>query len=407
MKSHRARALILLILALFAAEGATAQATDPTHTILVMLRSAPDHFRPNSAYGGSYGDATSRAARTRIARRIAQAHQLQLQGDWPMPMLGIDCFVMIVPEGRTPQQAATEVSRERSVAWSQPVGVFHGEAFAADRHDPLQAAQPAERQWRLDDLHRLATGKGVSIAVVDSRIDTAHPDLAGQVTIARDFVDGHGNAPERHGTGVAGVIAAKGGNGVGIVGVAPAARLMGLRACWDTGAAAAGPATICDSLSLAKALHFALEHRAQIINLSLTGPRDELLGRLIELGITNGATVVAAIDPTRNDGGFPASQPGVIAVAAEPMASANASVYAAPGRDIPTTGPGGKWLLVNGSSFAAAHVSGLMALARERSAGRAAIVVRSTGGVVDACRTILCQSLARDRPCVELCPPTS
>ncbi|HWI86875.1 MAG TPA: S8 family serine peptidase [Sphingomonas sp.] len=403
------RAMLTCLTATFAAGGCAAQtaqaAPDPQHSILVMLRAAPDHFRPGGNYGGSYGDPASRAARTRIARRIADAHKLRIAGDWPMPMLGIDCFVMLVPDARTPEQASTEVAHEAGVAWSQPVALFHGQAVPALKPDPLQPAQPAERRWRLDALHRIATGKGVSIAVIDSRIEARHPDLAGQMNVARDFAEGHGNAAERHGTGVAGVIAARGGNGVGIIGIAPEARLMGLRACWDNGGPSAGAATLCDSLSLAKAMHFALEHRAQIINLSLTGPRDMLLGKLIELGIANGATIVAAVDPQQADGGFPASQRGVIAVAAQPMASRGFPVYIAPGRDIPTTAPGGTWLLVNGSSFAAAHVSGLMALARERTAGTGALTLRSNGGEIDACRTILCQSTTRDRGCASLCPP--
>jgi subtilisin family serine protease len=70
--------------------------------------------------------------------------------------------------------------------------------------------------------------------------------------------------------------------------------------------------------------------------------------------------VVGAADPRQPDGGFPASWPGVIAVA---MAGPpNAATLLAPGADIPTTAPGNRWAFVSGASYAGAHVAGLAAL---------------------------------------------
>jgi hypothetical protein len=118
-----------------------------------------------------------------------------------------------------------------------------------------------------------------------------------------------------------------------------------------------------------------------------------LLGKLVDVALTRGATVVAAYDPKLPRGGFPASHPGVIAVADEAVARPPAGVYSAPGRDVPTTQPGGRWSLVDGSSYAAAQVSGLMALVRERasqSGGAVALVsARPGGGPIDACATVL------------------
>jgi hypothetical protein len=84
--------------------------------------------------------------------------------------------------------------------------------------------------------------------------------------------------------------------------------------------------------------------------------------------------------------------PGVVAVADEDMASLPADVYGAPARDVPTTQPGGKWFLVNGSSYAAAQVAGLIALVRQDrgTEARATLVAaKATGGAVDACATLL------------------
>jgi subtilisin family serine protease len=150
-------------------------------------------------------------------------------------------------------------------------------------------------------------------------------------------------------------------------------------------------------VSLAKALHFAITERAQVINLSLAGPPDLLLGRLIDVAVARGASVVAAYDPDLPLGGFPASHPGVIAVADDAMAGLSPNVYTAPGHDVPTTQPGGRWSLVDGSSYAAAHVSGLLALMREHAAAKPALVLvasRRLGGRIDACA-----SLAQAAPC--------
>src|SRR4029079_15204987 len=173
----------------------------------------------------------------------------------------------------------------------------------------------------------------------------------------RNFFIGQPFVPEQHGTAVAGIIAAKADNRVGIAGVAPGARLLGLRACWQH-----GPSATCDTLSLAKALYFAVENHPDVINLSLSGPDARLLHEILNIAYARGIAVVAAFDPKLPGGGFPASLPGVIGVSDTPVAGTRNDVYAAPGRDIPTTQPGGRWFLVNGSSFAAAHVSGLLAL---------------------------------------------
>src|SRR4029079_7877007 len=90
-------------------------------------------------------------------------------------------------------------------------------------------------------------------------------------------------------------------------------------------------------------------------------------------------------------GGFPASLPGVVSAAEESLPSLPGRVYRAPGRDVPTTQPGGRWYLVNGNSFAAAHVTGLLALLREErgSSAGAVQIARSAGGTVDACATLV------------------
>lgn len=402
MIRRRTVRLLLLCIAALVAFHTSARATEtpsaPERQILVMVRQAPDHYRPNGAYG-AYGNQFARTARQHLAQRIARQYGLTLVEDWPMPMIDVDCFVMAVPEGRSRSAAIEQVSHDSDVAWAQPVEVYTTQASSAPPNDPLFRAEPAASEWHLADLHRIADGRGVKVAVVDSGIETRHPDLAGQVILNRNFVAGRPLLAEQHGTSVAGVIAAKAGNGIGIAGVAPGARLLGLRACWQMRPAS----TVCDSLSLAKAIYFAADHHADIINLSLGGPDDRLLRELLKAAMARGATVVSAFDNKRPNGGFPASVPGVIAVSDTALAPSRGDVYTAPGRDVPTTEPGGRWFLVNGSSYAAAHVSGLLALMREnrRAASVTFVSQRRGGGAIDACATL---RVARGCDCS--CGPT-
>ncbi|MGZ6020852.1 MAG: S8 family peptidase [Phenylobacterium sp.] len=383
---------------------------DAARQVLVLLRLPPDHYHPGGAYTDSYGDGAGIAARQRVAQRIAAAHGLKLVTNWPIPLVGVDCFVMSVPAGQSPEQVALILARDPDVAGAQPMHVYRTQASAATpgrltvsagretardelaaevRHnDPLYLAQPAAREWRLAELHTVATGRNVKVAVIDSMVDITQPDLVGQIQTRQDFVLDHPRAAEQHGTGVAGIIAAVADNHVGIAGVAPRARLMALRACWQEGSAGA----VCDTLSLAKALYFAIGHNAQVINLSLSGPTDPLLGRLIDVALARGMVVVGALDPNVADGGFPASHAGVVAVSDDPATTAPGALVA-PGREAPTTQPGGRFAFVSGSSYAAAHVSGLFALMRERS-GKAVtpvslVTFKPGGGAIDTCASLM------------------
>jgi len=359
--------------------------------VLVLLNLPPPHFRPDANYAGSYSDAAGRVARRRVALQLAREHGLTLTSDWPMPLLGVDCFVMRLPPAASPQQMADDLSRDTRVSWAQAMNVYR----AQGHDDPLFGVQPAAQEWQLAALHETVTGRQVRVAVIDSGVERGHPDLAHQIELSENFVAGAAPAPELHGTAVAGIVAAQADNGIGIVGVAPQARVLALRACWQQSA----NETLCDSLSLAQALHFAIDHGARVINMSLSGPNDRLLGSLLDSALGRGIAVVAAVDRQARDGGFPAAHRGVIAVADAGLGSTLAGAVLAPGRDVPTTVPGARWAVVSGSSYAAAHVSGLLALLREArdQRGLAALSVAASApaefvlrpdGRIDACASL-------------------
>jgi Subtilase family len=363
--------------------------------VLVMLRAAPPHFRPDVDYAGGYDSRLGRDARRRIAEALADQYQLRIVDDWPMPALGVDCFVMDARGKGSIEQLAQRIALDPRVESAQSVNLFQVLAY----NDPLYPLQPSATSWHLSELHQVATGRNVRVAEIDTGVQTAHPDFGGRVAMARNFVDDRGAVAEMHGTAVAGIIVAQGNNGIGMVGIAPDAQLFALRACWET--AVRTDAAVCSSFTLAKALQFAINLDAQVINLSLGGPRDRLLARLIDAALARGITVVAAVDPKSADGGFPASHTGVLAIAGDDRQDGSADVLRGPGRDIPTTVVDGKWTFVTGSSFAAAHVTGLVALLREISPRLQPQQIRNllapreisgltadTHAIVDACAAI-------------------
>lgn len=368
---------------------------DPARQVLVMLQLPPAHYRPDSSYAGSYGDGVGLQGRTRLAQALAREHALALVSEWPMPLAGVDCYVMQLPEAdpRSAEVAARGVAADKRVAWAQAVSLYRTQGA---QDEPLYPAQSVARQWHLADLHAMSTGAGVRVAVIDSGVDARHPDLAGQIAMNENFADDHPLVAESHGTAVAGVIAARADNRQGIAGVAPRARLMALRACWQAAAAD----TVCSTLSLAKALHAAIQQGAQIINLSLSGPPDRLLASLLDQAAARGISVVAAVGSPAQP--FPANHPGVLAVGSAPPLPAGAVL--APGTDITCPAVSGGWALYSGSSFSAAHVSGLLALLRELDtrapAGplRAALVTEPSGRI-DTCATLWRQAGGQRRPC--------
>jgi subtilisin family serine protease len=206
----------------------------------------------------------------------------------------------------------------------------------------------------------------VRVAVVDTGVDVRHPDLAGRVLTKEDLVGNgfRGFTQDLHGTAVAGVIAAAANNSVGIVGVAPEARLLALKACWyqDASGTGAGSSTArCNSFTLARAIAAAIDGDAQVINMSLTGPADPLLERLLRAALERGIHVIAAAD---GDASFPASMRGIIGVQmAEDVAPDSSDAYVrAPGKEILTLRPAAHYDFETGSSIAAANVTGVVAL---------------------------------------------
>ena len=241
---------------------------------------------------------------------------------------------------------------------------------------------PTEQWWLADyGFDALeADGSGVVVAVIDTGVDDTHPDLAGVLVPGRDFSglgspDGTATVGPSgyHGTMVASLIAGQGKRSGGVIGVAPAAKIMPL----SIGLGVAGADT---DQQIADAVIWAVDNGAQVINLSLTRNSrtwPESWDRAFLYALQNDVVVVSA-SGNRADGGgrptAPATMPGVLAVGGLTKSKAGSSQASsdgiaiditAPGEALFGSFPGGEVRAWSGSSAAAPLVSGLIALMRQ------------------------------------------
>jgi subtilisin family serine protease len=223
------------------------------------------------------------------------------------------------------------------------------------------------QKLRLPDVHRVLRGDNVTIAVIDSEIDAAHPDLTGAVTSTYEAI-GVDDKPHAHGTGMAGAI----GSHFRLMGIAPNVHILAIHA-FSTKASTAESTTF----AILKGLDYAAANGVRIINMSFAGPRDPTLEKTIKAAYDRGIIMISAAGNAgpKSPPLYPAADPNVIAVTATDMndklfPGANRGRYiavAAPGVDILVPAPESTYQLTTGTSVATAHISGIIALILERN----------------------------------------
>jgi subtilisin family serine protease len=266
-----------------------------------------------------------------------------------------------------------EAASEAALASLRATGLFefvepdyYGHT-AADPNDPSYAAQWHLRRINTPLAWGLTTGsESVVVAVVDSGVYAAHPDLAGKLVPGWNFVKGNADTSDvlGHGTSVAGAVAAATNNLIGVAGVNWGSRVMPLVAVDERDFAAYS--------AVAEAIQYAADHGVRVINVSVGGPSvSQTLQRAIDYAWSKGALVFAS---AMNQGVatpyYPAACGNVIAVSAtdsnDRLASfsnfGNWITLAAPGTSILTTSNGGGYAYMNGTSFASPIAAGVAAL---------------------------------------------
>ncbi|MFI6438091.1 type VII secretion-associated serine protease mycosin [Streptomyces sp. NPDC050759] len=248
------------------------------------------------------------------------------------------------------------------------------------------------KQWALDAMHtqeawQTTKGAGVTVAVLDTGVENDHPDLVGNVLTGKDMIGFgavRGQRPwARHGTAMAGIIAGHGhgvGNGDGVMGIAPEAKILPVRVILEDGDPARAKARNTRGNALAEGIRWAADHGADVINLSLgddsasahpeAGEDDA-----VQYALGKGAVVVASAGNGGEKGdhiSYPAAYPGVIAATAVDKFGTRASfstrrwyaTVAAPGDDVVIADPDHKYYEGWGTSAASAFVSGAVALVK-------------------------------------------
>lgn len=249
-----------------------------------------------------------------------------------------------------------------NVEWAEPNYVVRA---IGTPNDPMLG-----QQWDFNKMSMPSvfprTLPNVTVAVVDTGVDSTHPDLNGQVikgwnflTNTAAYADDHG-----HGTHVAGTVAGLANNGVGISGFGLNAKLLAVKVLGSNGSGTVS--------GVAAGIRWSADNGAKVINMSLGGPSSSAaLDEAIAYAIGKGALVVAAAGNENTTTKFyPAASPGVLSVGASDLNDARCSFsnygswvkVAAPGTGIMSTLPGNKYAAWAGTSMASPHVAGLAAM---------------------------------------------
>ncbi|MGK5738010.1 S8 family serine peptidase [Micromonospora sp. URMC 103] len=274
------------------------------------------------------------------------------------------------------------VTRSACAAFSLVAAVGIGPVAAPA---PARAADTVRGlQWHLDALkipeaQRLTKGRGVTVAVIDSGVDAGHPDLRGQVLRGRGFGPGAAadgrtdpDTESGHGTAMAGIIAGRGGGSMHVLGIAPEAKILPVGLGPGENGLEETPAGV----------RWAVDAGAKVMNVSLGAHGDDPeMVEAVRYALSKDVVVVASSG--NRDSGYPeipvpASIPGVIAVGGatrsgglwDGTVTGPAMVISAPGERIiapaPSAASPNGYLVSDGTSNAAAIVSGIVALVRAR-----------------------------------------
>ena len=382
MSEKMMRGLVIAILCIGAgsmpAFADEASGTDPGVTKILVTFSDPG--MTNATRVGPAGPGYRRRSSTylasvgvkRAAKRIAEDFQLVTLDEWPIVSLKVHCLVYAVADDVAVDELLLQLRERPEVESAQLLNKFEVTGTSGTGGDyPYSKLQHNLSTLELTQAHNWSLGDGTNVTIIDTGADLYHPELETQIASHHDFVEDNDSefSTDAHGTAIAGVIGAAANNGTGMIGVAPSTQLSVLKACWYV---PDGSRATCNSFTLAKALSHAIESDTDVINLSLGGPPDPLLGRLVGQALRRGIVVVAAA-PGQTGSGFPAEIAGVIVVGSNDQIDSRDAARSfpinAPGDDILVPVPRGGYDYASGSSLAAAHVSGIVALLVARRPG--------------------------------------
>ena len=196
---------------------------------------------------------------------LAQRHRLTRLESQAIGLTGVTFHRWRIGDQRSVVDVVRALEADGGIAMAQPNYRF--------TLQQSQTSRPPDQytlaKLNLPQAHRLATGEGVLVAVIDNGIDVSHPELAGLIAGTFDAFE-HSEPPANHGTGIAGAIVAH----ARLTGVAPAARILAIRAFTANGGTDEGT-----TINILRAIDWSVSYGARIINMSFAGPPDPEISR--------------------------------------------------------------------------------------------------------------------------------
>jgi type VII secretion-associated serine protease mycosin len=283
--------------------------------------------------------------------------------------------------GRAVDQAIADLRADPAVAFAEPnYRVELADETGIVVNDPETADQYSLDRMRVRDAWTRETGAANVIAVLDTGVQSSHPDLAGRLVAGIDLVNDDANATDDngHGTWVSGIIVANANDGYGIAGISWTDKVMPVKIMDGEG--------IGSTANLMEGIRWAADHGADVINMSVGGfPYSQVVQDAVNYAYTNGVVLVgAAGNNRREETYYPASYDNVVSVSAtQPQDElSNWSSWgpkvdvSAPGSSVLTTNcytctyadhdSWGTHTYISGTSFATPNVAGVVALIRAR-----------------------------------------
>jgi Subtilase family len=318
---------------------------------------------------------------------IAMRERLTLVASQRLELIDSTINRYQILDGRSVPAVVAALARDPNIVSTQPNYLY---SLQQEERGSPQELYPRARM-HLDAAHSISEGGGTLVAVIDTIIDSAHPEIAGSIADSVDLIradpkpdvkgtatyenalvtmsGGSASEPYVHGTAIAGVIAAHGE----LTGVAPKARILAVRAFAPRSDERGAQGT---THNIVIGIDWAFKHGARVANLSFGGPRDELLSDALAIGVARGMIFVASVG---NKGAeapplYPAADENVIAATASDAKDGifkranhcSLACVAAPGVDLRVSAPPTGYRTASGTSLAAAHIAGVVALVLDK-----------------------------------------
>jgi hypothetical protein len=289
-----------------------------------------------------------------------------------LTLSGGTLFHFRIDNGRQVSDVVRDLEAE-NIGVAQPNYIYRLQQDAHAPLPPLPRGDPSQyvvSKLRLAEVHKIATGANVLVAMIDSQVDSTHPDLSGSFAGQFDAV-GNRDKPDEHGTEMTGAIVAH----RKLLGIAPRARILAIHS-FSPEANAASNAAQTTTQHILAGIEWAIAKGARIINMSFAGPYDPMLSLALKKAHDKGIVLIAAAGNAgpQSPPLYPAADENVIAVTAVdendkllPQANQGPHIaLSAPGVNVLETAPNASYEFTTGTSVATAHVSGVAALIIER-----------------------------------------